>query len=952
MAHARSNSKSNVMVRNSKCEEVEVADVAEVGGAEEGIQDEERRGQQQQEEEDNAEEKGTPIRYVPLCDLYSATSPCVSGSSKGLMSKKVKARKLDLQPHPRTKPSLPTPPPSASFSERPAIVHVYSRRARPAKRPRHSLDSFMPHSPSGFNGSYVKQEQEDGQDNVAERLTQKKKYGREGSYRNTELIRLGVESGVSALRPDGPRLRELRLSNPNVQNCSQRKRKRQNLHTDKNWVRLSFDGVDPEKFIGLQCKVYWPLDADWYTGYVAGYNAETVQHQVVYDDGDKENIILSNERIEFCVSHNQMQSLNLSCSTKASNADGHSFSEMVVMAATLGDSNDFGTGDIIWAKITGHAMWPAIVVDESLLKNCKGLGGTSGEKSVPVQFFGTHDFARVKQKQVIAFLRGLISNFHEKCKKPHFFQSLEEAKLYLSEQKLPKRMLRIQNGIGADDYDSTSQENEGSADTGDDCIGNAGERTRRLEGHKTCPFESGDSTTQRLFGLTLNSGDQELSNLKLHSKSLLHKSNSQRLRGLPIGYRPVHVEWRDLDKCNVCHMDEEYENNVFLQCDKCRMMVHAKCYGETEPVDGILWFCNLCRPGAPEVPPACCLCPVTGGAMKPTTDGRWAHLSCAIWIPETCLSDIKKMEPIDGLSRIHKDRWKLLCSICGVSYGACIQCSNNTCRVAYHPLCARAAGFCVELEDEDKLHLISMDEDEDEQCIRLLSFCKKHRPPSIARLTGDDRIVPMPPEHSDYCPPLNPSGCARTEPYNYFGRRGRKEPEALAAASLKRLFVENIPYLVRGHCQHAALGNTFSTHALAGYKFYLNLQKLNASQLDAPKSIFSMAEKYKYMKDTFRKRLTFGKSGIHGFGIFARQAHSAGDMVIEYTGELVRAPVADRREHLIYNSLVGAGTYMFRIDDERVIDATRAGSIAHLINHSCENVLARDDRVKLFSSIG
>ena len=59
-------------------------------------------------------------------------------------------------------------------------------------------------------------------------------------------------------------------------------------------------------------------------------------------------------------------------------------------------------------------------------------------------------------------------------------------------------------------------------------------------------------------------------------------------------------------------------------------------------------------------------------------------------------------------------------------------------------------------------------------------------------------------------------------------------------------------------------------------------------------------------------------------------------MMIEYIGELVRPPISDIRERRIYNSLVGAGTYMFRIDDERVIDATRAGSIAHLINHSCE----------------
>lgn len=43
--------------------------------------------------------------------------------------------------------------------------------------------------------------------------------------------------------------------------------------------------------------------------------------------------------------------------------------------------------------------------------------------------------------------------------------------------------------------------------------------------------------------------------------------------------------------------------------------VHAKCYGELEPVGGVLWLCNLCRPGAPDIPPPCCLCPVIGSLV-------------------------------------------------------------------------------------------------------------------------------------------------------------------------------------------------------------------------------------------------------------------------------------------------------------------------------------------------
>lgn len=151
---------------------------------------------------------------------------------------------------------------------------------------------------------------------------------------------------------------------------------------------------------------------------------------------------------------------------------------------------------------------------------------------------------------------------------------------------------------------------------------------------------------------------------------------------------------------------------------------------------------------------------------------------------------------------------------------------------------------------------------------------------------------------------------------------------------MKRLFVENQPYLVGGYSQHLLAG--LPSNGVAVNKYSSRLHQLRFHQVDTSDSVSSMAEKYKFMRQTFRKRLAFGKSGIHGFGIFTKQPHRAGDMVIEYSGELVRPPIADRREHFIYNKLVGAGTYMFRIDDERVIDATRAGSIAHLINHSCE----------------
>jgi len=62
----------------------------------------------------------------------------------------------------------------------------------------------------------------------------------------------------------------------------------------------------------------------------------------------------------------------------------------------------------------------------------------------------------------------------------------------------------------------------------------------------------------------------------------------------------------------------------------------------------------------------------------------------------------------------------------------------------------------------------------------------------------------------------------------------------------------------------------------------------------------------------------------------------AEDMVIEYAGEMVRPTVADQREAGSYNQLVGAGTYVFSLDDDFMVDATKAGNMAHLLNHSCQ----------------
>ncbi|CAN6462495.1 unnamed protein product [Victoria cruziana] len=920
---------------------------------------------------------------------------------------------------------------------RPPVIHVYRRRN---KRPRSSSSVCMKTScaDSAMGPTRKAGESIDGLHSGDDHT----KKGRMKGFKH-ELGNLGVDRqqfgdlGWSRKRERRERkARHCPNSFKNIWGRGSRYRidvpKHSRTSSVNKWVQLSLENVDPTTLTGFKCKVFWPLDNDWYVGSITQYDPEKAEHHIRYEDGDDEWTSLYGQKIKFHLSKDEMRQKNLKCWDPERGLDSD---DIIMLAASFCDNEELEHGDVIWAEIMGNAMWPALVTNEIQVERYEGLQRDPREKLVSVRFFGTYDYARVNRKQVVTLFRGILSSFHLKCQRSRFIEGLEETWRYLREQKLPEKMMHLQCGNKIDDPDIASVGDD-TSNVEDKHLSDE-KNKREIECSSPCPMEVGDlqvislgkivkdsdhfhsehciwpvgySAVRKfvsvsdpnefseykmevlrnpeakmlpLFRVTMDNGQQingsspsacwkkiyymmrkaaknlcnglghnvrtmrrrsgsymfgfcnrkiqKLIRAMANSSPYLNPSKygSQEYGDNQSGYQPVYINWKDLDRCNVCNMDEEYASNLFLQCDKCRMMVHARCYGESEPWSGKLWLCNLCQPDAPSPPPKCCLCPVSGGALKITTDGRWAHLTCAMWIPETCLVDVKKMEPIDGLNMIHKDRWKLLCSICGVPYGACIQCSNNSCRVAYHPLCARAADLCVELEDEENiLHLLFADEDDD-HCIRLLSFCKKHRQPANKQVLAEKQVSNTL-QFPSYTPSANFSGCSRSEPYDFLGRRGRKEPDALAAASSKRSYVENRPYIVGGYRQNGTLEDASSDGILVP-----TCQPTVSCQLERPRFL-SLHEKYEYMTATFRKRLVFGKSAIHGFGVFAKHALRAGDMVIEYTGELVRPIIADIRENLIYNSLVGAGTYMFRIDDKRVIDATRAGSLAHLINHSCE----------------
>ncbi|KAJ7626344.1 bromodomain and PHD finger-containing protein 3 [Mycena polygramma] len=262
--------------------------------------------------------------------------------------------------------------------------------------------------------------------------------------------------------------------------------------------------------------------------------------------------------------------------------------------------------------------------------------------------------------------------------------------------------------------------------------------------------------------------------------------------------------------CAICDDSEGENSNAIVFCDGCNLAVHQDCYGIPYIPEG-QWLCRKCTV-SPENPVSCTLCPNEGGAFKQTTQGEWIHLLCAIWVPETRVSNDVFMEPIIGVDKVSKQRWKLKCLICGTREGACIQCGKSSCFLAFHVTCAR----------KEKL-LLPMKSAQGVEPGALTAFCDKHLPKEQAAIREAAQLAEEEEEDDPYkSAQLSKSARAYAKTYKpgpplvpaiiidrilqYINRtKLRKKPEFVAMMckywSLKREARRGAPLLKRLHLE-------------------------------------------------------------------------------------------------------------------------------------------------------
>ncbi|XP_062854258.1 histone-lysine N-methyltransferase SETD1B-A [Trichomycterus rosablanca] len=163
------------------------------------------------------------------------------------------------------------------------------------------------------------------------------------------------------------------------------------------------------------------------------------------------------------------------------------------------------------------------------------------------------------------------------------------------------------------------------------------------------------------------------------------------------------------------------------------------------------------------------------------------------------------------------------------------------------------------------------------------------------------------------------TGCARTEGYYIISKRDKLQ------------YLQDSHTVSEEETTDTRCKNTqtqFSSSSRSGSDFRAEQRRLLSSfSCDSDLLKFNQL---KYRK----KKLRFSRSRIHEWGLFAEEPIAADEMVIEYVGESIRQVIADMRERRYEQEGIGS-SYLFRVDLDTIIDATKCGNLARFINHSC-----------------
>lgn len=99
--------------------------------------------------------------------------------------------------------------------------------------------------------------------------------------------------------------------------------------------------------------------------------------------------------------------------------------------------------------------------------------------------------------------------------------------------------------------------------------------------------------------------------------------------------------------CCVCSDERGWPENPLVYCDgqNCTVAVHQACYGIVTVPTGP-WYCRKCESQERTSRVRCAICPSRDGALKKTDTSGWAHVVCALYIPEIRFGNVTTMEPI------------------------------------------------------------------------------------------------------------------------------------------------------------------------------------------------------------------------------------------------------------------------------------------------------------------